>query len=284
MLPHEGIADIREIIITKSQLVSLGKNTILIATIFVGLFLLVASIPITDVNLNTTSTSGEATSNDMVVEDNNKILTVQNDVVEDQPPSTAVERVADSIAQRLPDEITPWTIFFNNIRIVLFSSYLYPISLITTSMTAAIAGLSFNVFASIAGARGQDAALLALTRPFFWLEITAYCLAAAQSIHLTKTLRGSVGVKDMILLSLRQIRDIFRKSTWKRNWSGKKSVSRKVYILRVLFHIDLLSIDRVELRRQLIITALVIAFSSLLLAIGAIEEMRDIDSMIFSGL
>ena len=111
MLPHEGIADIREIIITKSQLVSLGKNTILIATIFVGLFLLVASIPITDVNLNTTSTSGEATSNDMVVEDNNKILTVQNDVVEDQSPSTAVERVADSIAQRLPDEITPWTIF-----------------------------------------------------------------------------------------------------------------------------------------------------------------------------
>jgi len=264
----------------RRHLISLLKNTAIITTVFVALFLIGASVEIPNENAGTTY--GLQITQENIIASNDKTVNVSkntNSVTESEKLFTA-ERIAKLLAQRLPSEITPYSIFLNNMKVLLFASFLYPIGVIVTWMTAIIAGLGFSAFASLAEVEGLNTAFQVLMRPFFWLEVTAYSLAAAQSIHISESLRGRVGVKDITKLNAEYISGILRVSGWRKNWERDKAVPRGIHLLRVLLHIDLFSIDKIEVKRQLMTTGIIIAVSTLLLSFAAIAEVHDINTVL----
>jgi hypothetical protein len=275
-------------IITWRQVLSIARNTAIIIAVFVSLFLIGASIELSP------HTPDSVQESDVKVESGKSANTsfhensmtyqkvaepMQMEKNSDGTFTFSSNSVAESISERLPKEITAVSILLNNFKIVLLSSYLYPIGVIDTWMVAFVTGVGFSAFSSLANMKGMDVALQVLQRPFFWFEIIAYCLAAAQSIHLTKAVRCSLSIRQMMAANIKQMSMLFKRSAWREVRNGDNSVPRKVRLLRLLLNIDLLTIDKEEAKRQLLLSGIVIAIATMLLTFGAITEIQDIEAM-----
>lgn len=196
------------------------------------------------------------------------------------PPEEAGP-VAEDFKARMPSEITPLTITLNNLRVMLFTSIWHPIGTVVAVSSGFTAGFAYSVIATTKGVVGTDVAIVALTKPFFWLEISAYSLAAAQSLHLGRILRPK-GIWFYIKANLKQMSYIFTPWNWKKlSLFGPKdpTMTWKVRLLLGLFHIDIRTIDKAELKRQLVISGIILVVGTCLLTLGSIAEMQAIEEI-----
>ena len=166
----------------------------------------------------------------------------------------------------VPQEITPSAIFLNNLPVMLLTIIPQPNGVATVLFFAFKAGATFSVLAAAHGASGTEGALLAMSKPFFWFEIVAYCLTAAQSIELGRKL--SPGGYRAILKRVVKELSLPRKH----KPVGKKSISWQS------FRTNMSKMYR-KVRNQIPATIGILIVGTVLLAIGAYLESEEIASL-----
>jgi hypothetical protein len=168
----------------------------------------------------------------------------------------------ESFRPAAPSDLSPQAILLNNLPVMLVTIIPQPNGVATVLLFAFKAGVTFSFLGAQHGVSGTEGALIAMSKPFFWFEIVAYCLVAAQSVELGRKLSpgGYRGLFKRAIAELSQLGRRKKSITWQSLQGGIVKVYAKV-------------------RKQIPTTIVILVAGAILLTVGAYLEAQEIASL-----
>jgi hypothetical protein len=165
----------------------------------------------------------------------------------------------ESFRPAAPHDLSPGAILLNNLPVMLVTIVPQPNGVATVLLFAFKAGVTFSFLGAQHDVSGTEGALIAMSKPFFWFEIVAYCLVAAQSVELGRKLSPG-GYRGLFKRAIRELSELGRR---------EKSITRKSVQIAV-------SKTYAKVKKQIPTTIAILVAGAILLTIGAYLEAQEI--------
>jgi hypothetical protein len=168
----------------------------------------------------------------------------------------------ESFRPAAPSDLSPQAILLNNLPVMLVTIIPQPNGVATVLLFAFKAGVTFSFLGAQHGVSGTEGALVAMSKPFFWFEIVAYCLVAAQSIELGRKLSPG-GYRALFKRAIKELSQLGKKKG-SISWRSVQSNILKMYM---------------KVRKLIPSTIVVLLAGAFLLTVGAQLEAQEIASL-----